>query len=108
METKKRCCKPPKYLIPFIVIGAILIFSAIVMLLWNAVLPDLLNVKRINYWQSVGLLILCKILFGGFRGKGGHSKIDPQNRLREKIKSMSPEEREKFKEEWRRRFRGHC
>lgn len=108
MENKKRCCRPPKFLIPLFIIAAILIFGAIVMLLWNAILPDLLHVNRVNYWQAVGLLILCKILFGGFKGKGGPGKFDAQHRIREKIKNMSPEEKEKFKEEWRRRFRGHC
>lgn len=36
--------------------------------LWNALLPDILGVKAINYWQSLGLLLLSKILFGGFSG----------------------------------------
>ena len=36
------------------------------MLIWNAVLPDLLNTNTITYWQSIGLLVLSKILFGRF------------------------------------------
>lgn len=55
-----------------IVIGAalVLLFGYIVMGLWNSILPDLLSVRHINYWQSVGLLLLARILVGGFHGKG--------------------------------------
>lgn len=92
------------YFIPVFVIGAVLLLSLIAMLLWNAILPDLLNLHRIRYGQSIGLLILCKILFGsfhpgppfGFRRGGPH--------WRSKLMNLSPEEREKFKEEWRRRI----
>ena len=52
----------------FIVIVAAL--SAVVMLLWNAVLPGLFGTALpIDYWHALGLLVLCRILFGGF-GRG--------------------------------------
>jgi len=84
-------------------------FGAIVMLLWNAILPDLLGVKMIGYWQSLGLLILCKILFGG--SHFGRHKFGPgrhkwyRARLRQKLAYMTDEEREKFRQEWRKHFR---
>ncbi|MCH5688999.1 hypothetical protein LWM68_34950 [Niabella sp. W65] len=53
-------------------IAAVFLFSAIVMLLWNAVLPDVLPVKPVSYWQAMGILVLSKILFGGFGGGRGH------------------------------------
>jgi hypothetical protein len=80
--------------------------TAIVMLLWNAVLPDLLQVKRISYWQSAGLLLLCRILFGGFgfRGPGGRfSGGDRQAKWQSKLQNMSDEERAEFKNRWRQR-----
>lgn len=83
---------------------AALAVGALVMLLWNAVLPDLVGVKEISYWQSVGLLILCRILFGSFRPKGGRPRqmgLSPQ--LKAKLMNMSEEERLAFKEEMRRR-----
>lgn len=94
------------YFIPVFITGAILILSLIVMLLWNAILPDLLHLQRIRYDQSLGLLILCRILLGSFRpgppfgiGRGGlHWKS--------KLMNLSPEEREKFKQEWRKRVSG--
>ncbi|OYW19930.1 MAG: hypothetical protein B7Z54_02520, partial [Sphingobacteriales bacterium 12-47-4] len=57
--------------IPFFILLAaagIMLFSWIVMLLWNATLPALVGVKVISFWQAAGLLVLSKILFGGFRG----------------------------------------
>jgi hypothetical protein len=43
---------------------------AVVMLLWNALLPAIFGVTCINYWQAAGLIVLTRILFGGF----GHLK----------------------------------
>lgn len=75
--------------------------GALVMFLWNAVLPGLLHVSEINYWQSLGLLALCRILFGGFRfgGKGHYYG----GGWREKYKNMSDEEREALKAKWKER-----
>jgi hypothetical protein len=42
-----------------------LILGHFVMWLWNAVVPPLLLLRSITYWQSVGLLLLIRILFGG-------------------------------------------
>ncbi len=93
------------YFIPLIIIGAIAVFSGIVMLLWNGVVTEVLNVKRISYPQAIGLLVLSKILFGGFRGgpPGGFRKGGPH--WRNKLMNLSPEDREKFKEQWAQRFR---
>lgn len=74
----------------------------IVMSLWNCLLPEILGAKSITYWQAMGILILCKILFGGFQiGKG--MKDFKERKMREKMMNLSPEEREKFKEVWRNR-----
>jgi Ca2+/H+ antiporter, TMEM165/GDT1 family len=83
---------------------AALAVGGVVMLLWNAVLPSLVGVKEIGYWQSVGLLILCRILFGSFRPRRGKPRhMGPSPQLREKLMNMSDEERKAFKEEMRRR-----
>jgi hypothetical protein len=80
----------------------IFLVSGIVMLLWNAILPDLLGVKYISFWQSAGLLVLCKILFGGFgygRGPGG-----PGMQFKDRwMNKMGGEDRERIMEEWRKR-----
>jgi hypothetical protein len=85
---------PPLLFIPFAFLGALA-----VMLLWNAILPDLLHVTEIGYWQSLGLLVLARILFGGFhRGCGHHSHYGDH-----RWHHMTPEEREKMRVEWRMR-----
>jgi len=42
-----------------------LIFGFFVMLLWNPIVPDLFGFHIITYWQSVGLVIILRLLFGG-------------------------------------------
>ena len=57
---------------PMLFLVAIAALSAVVMLLWNAIVPALFtSVPAINYLQALGLLVLCRILFGGLRGHGG-------------------------------------
>lgn len=96
---------------PLLFIGAGLLLGAVVMWLWNAILPPVLAVGALSYWQAVGLLILCRILFGGFRGRGGHwgkqgmANGGPRSQLRQRWMHMSDEERARFKEQWRERCR---
>lgn len=54
-----------------------LVFGYLVMLLWNAVIPDLTGTHTISYGQSISLLVLARILVGGFSHHGsghGHMK----------------------------------
>lgn len=46
--------------------------SAIVMFLWNALIPSLIGWGAITYWQAAGLLVLCRVLFRGFGHHQGH------------------------------------
>jgi hypothetical protein len=73
-----------------------------IVLLWNWLLPSLFGWRQINFWQALGLLALCRILFGGFRlGGNGHSL--GRRRMARRWENMTPEEREKFREGWRAR-----
>ncbi len=92
------------YMIPLFILGFFL-FGLIVMLLWNAILPQVTGVTAITFWQAIGLLALSKILFGGFRYSGGWSGGGYQwkHRMENKWAKMTPEEREKLKQEWRAR-----
>lgn len=87
-----------------IAVVAITFFGFIVMTLWNAILPAVLNVSRISFGQALGILLLSKILFGGFRGGGWYARRHQWRQdMTAKWASMTPEEREKFKEQWKHR-----
>ena len=89
------------------IIAATLLFTLIVMTLWNNILPAVLGVKTISFMQALGILLLSKILFGGFKGgwRGGGSH-EWQRKMREKCEAMTPEQRDKFKAEWKNRCGG--
>lgn len=84
-------------------VGAAL--GTVVMLLWNWLMPELFSLKRISFWQALGLLALCRILFGNFGGKGRPPgrRMHRGQQLREKWGHMSDDERRAFRDEWRRR-----
>ena len=52
-------------------VGAMFFFVWLVMLLWNALIPELFNGPVLSYWQTAGIFILSKILLSGFSGGGG-------------------------------------
>jgi hypothetical protein len=82
---------------------AIIVFGGLVMVLWNNVLAGVLNISKITFGQALGILLLAKILFGGWRGGWGGGRHHWKNKMREKWSAMTPEEREKFREQWQKR-----
>jgi hypothetical protein len=82
-------------LIALLFVAFLAVFGFVFMGLWNWLMPALFGWKMINYWQAVGLIVLCRILFGGFRhGGNGYWR----HRMRERWGTMTPEEREKMRE----------
>jgi hypothetical protein len=82
------------------------ILGYVVMSLWNNILVEVLHVQLISFWQAFGILVLCKILFGGIRGFGWRGGPHGWKKdMQEKWQHMTPEERDKLKEEWRNRCR---
>ena len=81
----------------------------VVMSLWNALLPGILGVSAITFWQALGLLLLSRILFGrygggwgrgpGARGEGRHWREKMAGRWQQ----LTPEQREQMKRQWRDR-----
>jgi hypothetical protein len=75
-------------------LGAAAAIGGVVMLLWNAVIPTVFAAGRtIDYWHALALLVLSRILFGGFRGGGGWHRRNHWRRW----EAMTPEEREQMK-----------
>lgn len=75
----------------------IFIGGEVVMHLWNWLLPPLFGWKTLGFWQALGLLVLCRVLFGGL---GGHGP-GPRRHWRGRCKNMTPEERERFRQQMR-------
>lgn len=81
--------------------AAVTVVSAVVMELWNLLLPEIFGVRAISFWQALGLLVLSKLLFGGFRaGRGGGPQW--RRRMMERWEQMTPEERQQLKQGMRR------
>jgi hypothetical protein len=94
------------FLVPLAILG-MLVFSAIggevVRQLWNWLMPPLFGWRQITFWQALGLLALCRILFGGL-GLHGSGRSNFRRRMAERWENMTPEERERF----RQGVRGRC
>lgn len=106
----------------------------VVMTLWNALLPSILGVSTISWVQALGLLLLSRILFGGFgsrgfgsrgfgprgygrrgyggpqtgfgsRGRFGSVRHEWKQKMTERWSQMTPEERQQMRQQWRDRCR---
>ena len=108
------------------IIGAAFL-GLIVMLLWNALIPVLFHGPELSYLQAVGLLVLCRLLVGIRGGRRGWRPWKRWSRHHNwgsgpkqewkynvnfggpkcrdewssKFAGMSPEERQRLKDEWR-------
>ena len=89
------------FIAPAAIMGIVLVAfigGELVRQLWNWLLPTLFGAPRITFWQALGLLALCRILFGGL-GRGGS-----RSRYRRRMEQLTPEERERFRQRMRERF----
>jgi uncharacterized membrane protein len=79
---------------PVAILGMLLfafIGGEVVKLLWNWLLPPLFGWSQVTFWQALGMLALCRILFGG-------------HGYRSSSRRRTPEERERFRQAMRERF----
>lgn len=88
---------------------AIAVLGGLVMLLWNATIPDLfVGARPIDYLRALGLLVLSRILFGGFRGHGGWHWHRHGWHHGGPWSAMTPEERERLRHGRRWGRHGGC
>ena len=74
---------------------AVVLASALVMTLWNWVMPATFGLPVLTLGRAFALLALSRLLLGGFSGRmGRHTHW--RHRMRERWEQMSPEERERF------------
>ncbi len=83
---------------------AVPLFGFLVMSLWNWLMPSLFGIHAITFWQAFGLLILSRILFGGFHGRACGPRQTRKRLMEGAWERMTPEERERF----RGRMRDGC
>jgi hypothetical protein len=95
------------YIVPLAIVAApilialfVLVGGGIVMLLWNWLGPPLFGLPQLTLLQAFGLLMLCRILFGGF-GMGGGGGPSHHKHV-----CKSPADKERFREDMRDRFHG--
>jgi hypothetical protein len=101
------------FIAPLAIVGMVLfvfIGGELVMRLWNWLLPPLFGWPSLTFWQGLGLLALCRILFGGL-GLRGSARSNARRRIEERMAErwdrMTPEERERFRQGMAGRF-GFC
>jgi hypothetical protein len=90
------------FIAPLAILGMVLfafIGGEIVLQLWNWLLPPLFGWRVLTFWQALGLLALCRILFGGFGFHGSR-----RSGVRGRCGGATPEEREKFRQAMRERW----
>lgn len=86
------------------ILGMFLLVGGLVMLLWNWLMPDLFSLTEISYLQALGLLLLSKILFGsGGSHLAAKWKGAWTEHMKSRMESMTPEERERFRQQWEAR-----
>ncbi len=76
------------------VAAAVAIAGWVVMALWNWLMPPLIGWHALTFVQALGLLVLSRLLFGGLRPRAGGWRHG-------RWRHMSPEERERFRNEMR-------
>jgi len=94
------------FIAPLAIVGIFLFIAIggeIVLHLWNWLLPPLFGWRQITFWQALGILVLCRILFGGW-GSHGSGRSNFRRRMEERCQHMTPEERERFRQRMRERF----
>lgn len=78
-------------------------FTGVTMLLWNNLATTIFGLPALTFMQTFGLMVLGRLLTGGFgsRGWGGGLRGRMRGRyMRERWQNMSEEERSRFMQRW--------
>lgn len=107
-----------RFLKPIIFLALIAVFTAIIMGLWNWLMPVIFGLTTITFWQALGLFILGRLLFGrikparwGGRRHGFGSEFGRMNPIHKKWKKMTQEQRQEFhnrRRQWRKGGHPFC
>lgn len=111
-STTKRGFRARKLLFVPMILAFVAIKTALVMVLWNHLIPDLFQGPQLDFLHALGLVVLAKLLtgfgrggppgFGPFGGHRGHWRR--HHFFKERWSKMTPEQREKMRQAMRDRF----
>jgi hypothetical protein len=91
-----------------LVVVAVTVFGWVTKELWNWLIPSIFGLRRITMLEAMGLILLGKILFGGFHKHGHHGSWSERREWKRRMKGrwaeMSDEDRAKF----RAGMKGRC
>lgn len=75
--------------------------SALVMVLWNWLMPEIFGAPTITFWQAAGIFLLSKLLFGLGKGHRHGGQGPPWKRhWQQKWQNMPEEQRQKWKQKF--------
>jgi hypothetical protein len=95
------------FIAPAAIVGIIVFIfvgGEVVMRLWNWLLPSLFGWHQLTFWEALGMLALCRILFGGFSSQGMSRSRMRQRMAGRAAARVTPEQGEQF----RQRMRDRC
>jgi hypothetical protein len=84
-------------------------YTYIVMYLWNWLVPNIFHGPLLTFWQAAGLILLAKLFVGFSRGGWGGGRYKHymwKERMKERFESMTPEEKQAFKQQMKDRWGG--
>ena len=89
---KVRLVGTPVVLFAIVLVG---IVGLLTVGLWNLLVPPILGLPTISFWQALGLLLLSRLLFGGL---GGWGRTMRKVRFVRGLNGLTPEERQRFRD----------
>lgn len=94
--------------VPFVLFAIVFVaaLGLVVSTLWNLLMPAILHLPVISYWQALGLLVLSRVLFGRFGGGWGSRMRGA--RFARGWNDLSLEERDRFSRAMEGRRGGRC
>jgi hypothetical protein len=90
----------------YLVLGAafLALFTYVVMLLWNWLVPELFNGPLLSYWQTLGILVLSKILFAGLGNGHRRSSSWKSSTWGDRNCGESPWKHDHYRSYWKKKF----
>ncbi|UGU14606.1 hypothetical protein LS482_12960 [Sinomicrobium kalidii] len=77
-------------------LAVITLYVFVVMRLWNWLMPSIFGITTLTFWQTLGVLLLCKLLFLG-SGWNYRRRYGPPHSVKHRWKSG-------FRQKWKEKM----